>query len=119
VQSLWVTFALGAVFMFIKLVFEYPAKMHHGLMLGKFFAPAADIAALPSEFMFFSFYFMMTGLHGFHVVIGMLLIAWLAIRAQRGEFGKGYYTPVDLIGLYWHLVDLIWIYLFPLMYLVS
>jgi cytochrome c oxidase subunit 3 len=52
-------------------------------------------------------------------LIGIILITWIMIRANRGDFSSAYYTPVDLIGLYWHLVDLIWIYLFPLLYLVS
>jgi cytochrome c oxidase subunit 3 len=60
----------------------------------------------------------MTGLHGVHVLVGMGLITWIAIRAGRNEFGPSYFTPVDLVGLYWHLVDLIWIFLFPLLYLI-
>jgi len=67
---------------------------------------------------FFSAYFLMTGLHGIHVVVGMGLITWILIRSIRKEFGSEYFTPVDLIGLYWHLVDLIWIFLFPLLYLI-
>jgi cytochrome c oxidase subunit 3 len=67
---------------------------------------------------FFSIYFLMTGLHGLHVLAGMAIIAWLIVRALRGQFGPDYYTPVDLGGLYWHLVDLIWIFLFPLLYLI-
>jgi cytochrome c oxidase subunit 3 len=67
---------------------------------------------------FFSCYFLMTGLHGIHVLVGMGLISWLLIRAVRGDFSSEYFTPVDLIGLYWHLVDLIWIFLFPLLYLI-
>ncbi len=67
---------------------------------------------------FFSIYFMMTGLHGFHVLVGMGVMAWLFLRAARGDFHSEYYTPVDLGGLYWHLVDLIWIFLFPLLYLI-
>lgn len=67
---------------------------------------------------FFSCYFLMTGLHGIHVVVGMGLITWLLIRSLRNEFSSEYFTPVDLIGLYWHLVDLIWIFLFPLLYLI-
>lgn len=67
---------------------------------------------------FFGIYFVMTGLHGLHVVAGMGLIGWLLIRAGRGQFVDGYFTPVDLVGLYWHLVDLIWIFLFPLLYLI-
>ncbi|MDD5562400.1 MAG: cytochrome c oxidase subunit 3 family protein [Thermoanaerobaculaceae bacterium] len=67
---------------------------------------------------FFAVYFLMTGLHGVHVIIGMALLSWMMVRAGRGEFSPGYFTPVDLTGLYWHLVDLIWIFLFPLLYLI-
>jgi cytochrome c oxidase subunit 3 len=67
---------------------------------------------------FFSIYFMMTGLHAIHVLIGMGILAWLFFRALGGAFTPAYYTPVDLGGLYWHLVDLIWIFLFPLLYLI-
>ena len=68
---------------------------------------------------FFSIYFMMTGLHGIHVVAGMGLITWLIFRTSRGHFTPKYYTPVELVGLFWHLVDLIWIFLFPLLYLIG
>ena len=67
---------------------------------------------------FFAIYFCMTGLHAIHVLVGMGLITWIAVRASRNEFGPAYFTPVDLVGLYWHLVDLIWIFLFPLLYLI-
>ncbi len=67
---------------------------------------------------FFQIYFMMTGLHGLHVLIGMGLIGWILFRAAMGAFSPAYFTPVDLVGLYWHLVDLIWIFLFPLLYLI-
>lgn len=67
---------------------------------------------------FFGIYFVMTGLHGIHVLIGIAVIGWLAVRSARGDFSAAYYTPVDLVGLYWHLVDLIWIFLFPLLYLI-
>jgi cytochrome c oxidase subunit 3 len=67
---------------------------------------------------FFGIYFSMTGLHGLHVLAGMAVLTWLLVRAVRGDFSKGYFTPVDLGGLYWHLVDLIWIFLFPLLYLI-
>ncbi|HVX85232.1 MAG TPA: cytochrome c oxidase subunit 3 family protein [Phycisphaerae bacterium] len=68
---------------------------------------------------FFSIYFLMTGLHGLHVLVGMSLIFWVLLRARKGEFGPEYYSPVDFVGLYWHVVDLIWIFLFPLLYLIS
>jgi cytochrome c oxidase subunit 3 len=67
---------------------------------------------------FFSVYFLMTGLHGIHVLVGMGLITWILVRAAKGHFGTTYFLPVDLVGLYWHLVDLIWIFLFPLLYLI-
>jgi cytochrome c oxidase subunit 3 len=67
---------------------------------------------------FFSIYFLMTGLHGLHVLIGMALITWILLRSLRGDFNSRYFAPVDLVGLYWHLVDLIWIFLFPLLYLI-
>ncbi len=68
---------------------------------------------------FFSIYFMMTGLHGIHVLLGMAAMVWLLFKARRGDFDSGHFTPVDMIGLYWHLVDLIWIYLFLLLYLID
>ncbi len=68
---------------------------------------------------FFGIYFLMTGLHGIHVLAGMSLIFWCMIRAHRGDFGPDYFSPVDFIGLYWHIVDLVWIFLFPLLYLIT
>lgn len=67
---------------------------------------------------FFGIYFLMTGLHGLHVIAGMSAITWVLIRTMKGHFSPAYNTPVDLVGLYWHLVDLVWIYLFPLLYLI-
>ncbi len=68
---------------------------------------------------FFSIYFCLTGLHGIHVVVGMGLIAWIFVNALNNKYGPQYFTQVDLVGLYWHLVDLIWIFLFPLLYLID
>ena len=68
--------------------------------------------------MFFNIYFLMTGLHGIHVLVGCGVMIWLLIGAVRGRFTSAYFTPVDLGGLYWHIVDLIWIFLFPLFYLI-
>lgn len=80
--------------------------------------PLQDPARPANTHMFFNIYFMMTGLHGIHVLIGMIVIIWLLIRASLGHFSAEYFTPVDLGGLYWHIVDLIWIFLFPLFYLI-
>jgi len=68
---------------------------------------------------FFGIYFAMTGLHGFHVLAGMVVITMLLVQAGFNRFGPDYYTPVDLVGLYWHIVDMIWIFLFPLLYLID
>jgi cytochrome c oxidase subunit 3 len=72
----------------------------------------------PKTNMFFSIYFAMTGLHGIHVLLGIFVFLWLLIRAIKGHFTPDYFGPVDYAALYWHLVDLIWIFLFPLMYLI-
>lgn len=80
--------------------------------------PRIDPDRPANAHLFFGVYFLMTGLHGFHVLVGMAVIAWLLVRAMRGEFSQRYFTPVDLGGLYWHVVDVIWIFLFPLLYLI-
>jgi cytochrome c oxidase subunit 3 len=67
---------------------------------------------------FFSIYFAMTGLHAIHVIAGMGAITWILVRSAKGQFSSAYFGPVDYVGLYWHLVDLVWIYLFPLLYLI-
>jgi len=108
----------AAIFMVVKF-FEYSAKIDHGFLPGRFFTdPAGELAHLEYPNMFFSIYFTMTGIHGLHVLIGAALIIWIMFGAKKGRFHAGYYLPVDLVGLYWHLVDLIWIFLFPLLYLV-
>jgi cytochrome c oxidase subunit III len=76
--------------------------------------------ANPSQVeMFFSFYFAMTGFHALHMVIGVGLVAFIAFQAWKGRYGAHYYTPVENVGLYWHFVDIVWIYLYPLFYLIS
>ena len=72
----------------------------------------------PRAGLFFSIYYVMTGIHGLHVLIGIIAISILAVQAQRGKYTSVYYTPVENVGLYWHVVDIIWIFLFPLMYLI-
>jgi len=84
--------------------------------------PKAEFRDLPSQprnaHVFFSVYFFMTGLHGIHVLVGIGIWIWLFTKARRGVFGPNYFGPIDYAALYWHLVDLIWIYLFPLLYLI-
>ncbi len=116
VINLVITLLCAATFLVVK-YFEYKSKFDHGTLPGFYFT--ADVANADQVQWFFSIYFMMTGLHGIHVVIGMIVLTWLLIRTMRGEFGPHYYMPLELGGLYWHLVDLIWIFLFPLLYLVG
>ena len=99
-----VTIVLAAVFLGIKYV-EWTEKFALGLY------PRTDI--------FFSLYFMMTGLHGIHVFAGMLILGTMFVLAGRGRFSERYHAPVEVSGLYWHFVDLVWIYLFPLFYLIG
>jgi len=126
--TLLATFALAGVFMAVKVV-EYSHKLHNGVGWGASCHPSEEIlATLPAAVRalpapehlgtFFSVYYLMTGLHGLHVLVGMGLYLWLLGRAHRGDFGPGYYGPVDTVALYWHLVDMIWIFLFPLFYLM-
>ncbi len=80
---------------------------------------AEGVAGPPRDVqVFFAVYFLMTGLHAVHVIVGIVVLSLMLARARRGEFGPSYFTPVDLAGLYWHLVDIIWIFLFPLLYLI-
>ncbi len=115
VKMLAVTFLLAGCFLVVK-YFEYTHKIHEGLLPGMHYTAPAGTAH-PGTF--FAVYFIMTGIHGLHVVIGMGLILWILLRSAKGEFSSRYYAPVEGVGLYWHLVDLIWIYLFPLLYLIG
>jgi cytochrome c oxidase subunit III len=115
VRYLLITLALAGVFLVVK-YFEYTHKFDLGIFPGGHYAYAEMAEAYVP--IFFSIYFVMTGIHGFHVLVGMGVIGWITYRAHRGHFSSEWYTPVELTGLYWHLVDIIWIFLFPLLYLI-
>jgi len=116
VNYLLATGGLGLVFLVVK-YFEYSAKFEHHLVPGSGFHFAAPIGERAE--LFFSLYFAMTGMHALHMVIGVGILAWILKRAKRGEFGSHYYNPVECFGLYWHFVDIVWIFLFPLLYLIG
>lgn len=82
-------------------------------------ASDADVDKPGRAGLFFSIYYCMTGVHALHIIGGMVVLAWLLVRATKDHFNEEYFGPVDYVGLYWHLVDLIWIYLFPLLYLIT
>lgn len=122
--NLYITLACGFIFLIVK-YFEYTHKIHMGVLPGQFFRYDGPEVQHLKELgfsnlgLYFSFYFCMTGLHASHVIAGMGLIAWCIKRAHTGEFSSNYFTPLECVGLFWHLVDLIWIYLFPLLYLIG
>lgn len=115
-HMLLITMACAAIFLVVK-YFEYSHKIHEGLLPGVYFT--AEGFEHANAGIFFAVYFMMTGVHGLHVLIGIGLIAWIWKLNAEGRFSSRYYAPVENVGLYWHLVDLIWIFLFPLLYLVG
>lgn len=110
VKNFGFSIVCGGIFMVVK-TFEYSHKYHDGMFLfGQNFHEYKNFLGL---------YFCMTALHGFHVLVGMCLLGWVVSKAMKNRFSERYFTPVELGALYWHLVDLIWIYLFPLLYLVG
>jgi cytochrome c oxidase subunit III len=142
VNWLILTMVLGCVFLGVKVI-EYADKFEHHHVPGASYVWAAEHPAAGSEGaapaaaeshrelrlspqqlqqttqIYFSLYFTMTGLHALHMIIGvglMLVITWMA---KKGRFDEHYYTPVEMAGLYWHFVDIVWIFLFPLLYLVE
>ena len=110
------TIVLGGVFLGVKVV-EYGDKFEHHLVPGPGFRYEGPDAR-PAQ-IFFSLYFAMTGLHALHMIIGIPILAAIAWMAQRGRFSPEYHSPVEMVGLYWHFVDIVWIFLFPLLYLVG
>ncbi len=114
--NLLITIALAFVFMVIK-YFEWTHKFHLGIFPGEFYT--YEGIAHPKAHIFFSLYYLMTGLHGLHVLIGIGLMGWLLYGSSKGKYGEEYFTPIEITGLYWHFVDIIWIFLFPLFYLIG
>jgi len=126
--AIWLvlTILLGGVFLGVKTV-EYREKFVDHLVPGPhFLAPAEaahelkiDASQAGEAQLYFSLYFGMTGLHALHMIIGIPILAGLAWRAWSGAYGPSYHTPVEMTGLYWHFVDIVWIFLFPLLYLIG
>lgn len=136
VWSLVLTFLLGLVFLGIKSI-EYSEKIekHHvpgfHYSVQSFVNPASDPVAvaygdkpLPMDMarkteLYFFLYFAMTGMHALHMIIGIAILGYMIFRARAGAYTTGHVTFVENFGLYWHFVDIIWIFLFPLLYLIS
>ena len=109
-----VSVLLALLFLFFKYI-EYSHHFRTGELPGRYYAGELQGPGAP---MFFALYFLITGLHGIHVVAGGTVLAIIGWRAGRGDYTPEYHVPVELAGLYWHLVDIIWIFVFPLIYLI-
>lgn len=114
------TLLFGLAFLGIK-AFEWSEKfeMHHVPGMANFHLATVGASMQGPAQIFFSLYFAMTGLHALHMIVGVGILSYLLIETQRGKFTAEYMTPVDISGLYWHFVDIIWIFLFPLLYLID
>ncbi|MEI7676655.1 MAG: cytochrome c oxidase subunit 3 [Bacteroidales bacterium] len=109
-----ITLLMAAVFLFNKYI-EWGAKFHHGLY------PGSELMTLleRGHILYFSLYFFMTGLHALHIIIGMILLTICMVKVKTNKINKERFVLLENGALYWHLVDLIWIFLFPLLYLIS
>jgi cytochrome c oxidase subunit 3 len=116
VAFIGLTMLLGATFLGIKAI-EYADKFRHHLVPGPNFQWEGRHPATAQ--MFYSLYFCMTGLHAIHMIVGLGIMSVIGTMAWRRHFDADYYTPVEVAGLYWHFVDIVWIFLFPLLYLIG
>ena len=114
------TLLFGGVFLGVK-AYEWNEKFeeHHIPGQAAFHLEGVSQDQQGHAQLFFSLYFAMTGLHALHMVIGVGILSFLILEARKGIYTATYYTPVDVAGLYWHFVDIIWIFLFPLLYLID
>ena len=118
------TLILGGIFLGVK-AYEYDQKFVEHVVPGVDWAPEGATLArlapggLDHAQLYFFFYFAMTGLHALHMIIGMGFLLWLVGRARKDNFTPHYFAPVEVVGLYWHFVDIVWIFLFPLLYLIG
>jgi len=108
------TIFLGLAFLTVK-GFEYHKDITDHLVPGANFDPTLPLQSQ----IFFWFYWTMTALHGVHIFIGLGILTVMTLLARRGKFSGNYHTPLELAGLYWHFVDIIWLFLYPLLYLVQ
>ena len=120
------TMIFGCTFLGIKGVEYHDKFVEHHVPGPSFSFDHEEIPGHPGQYanprhaeIFFALYFIMTGLHALHMIIGLGLFTWLLFMAWRGRFTPEYHTPLEIGGLYWHFVDIVWIYLFPLLYLID
>jgi cytochrome c oxidase subunit 3 len=115
--ALWFGISVLLAFVFLALkAYEYNHHFHTGQLPGRFYTYEGVTA--PGAPMYFTLYFLITGLHAIHVIVGMTVLVVIGALARKGRYSAAYHVPVELGALYWHLVDLIWIFVFPLIYLI-
>ena len=115
-----VTMILGTVFLVVK-GFEYHDKYveHHIPGLGLLFDYSEEPQFQGTAQIFYSIYFVLTGLHALHMIVGLGIMTWMYVWVANGTIDKDYASPIEIAGLYWHFVDIVWIFLFPLLYLIG
>ena len=121
IVNLILTIVFGSIFLIVK-YFEYAEKFRLHLVPGPDFNSTGEIPLANDPLhqqLFFSIYFMLTGVHAAHMIIGIGIMLVVLAMAIKGKFDAEYYTPVEISGLYWHFVDVVWIFLFPLLYLLG
>ena len=118
-KFLIITFVLGCLFLMIK-GSEWFLHMHEGYFPGKYFNPIPEAPVQNAlAHIFFGLYYIMTGMHGLHVIIGLGLMIWMYLRLKRLDFNSENYVALENTSLFWHLVDIVWIFLYPMLYLVK
>lgn len=122
VLFLILTLIFGGIFLGVKVI-EYGEKIEHHLVPGSNFeyhGEFADTVNPNNVQLYFFMYFMMTGVHAVHMIVGaILIVVWLIPAARKGAYSAEYYAPIEMFGLYWHFVDIVWIFLYPLLYLIG
>ncbi|MDX2093330.1 MAG: cytochrome c oxidase subunit 3 family protein [Kofleriaceae bacterium] len=113
-RALVIAIFLGCLFLVFKSI-EYAGHLREGLAPGMYYS-SLELTA-PGSQLFFTLYYLMTGLHALHVIAGMAILGWLVVRIHRHKTRADHHTELELGGLYWHLVDVVWIFLWPLLYL--
>jgi cytochrome c oxidase subunit 3 len=110
------TLLLGGVFLGIKSIEYHDKYVHHEIPGHEFHPEGIDD---PHATLYFSLYFGLTGLHATHMIIGAVILIILIVQTAQGKYTAGWHTPIEMFGLYWHFVDIVWIFLFPLLYLID
>ncbi len=117
IQCCIVAWLLGFAFLLLKFGIEWRQDFDRRLFPGDGFAIGGALAG--GAQLFYIFYFLGTAVHGLHMIVGLALVGWIVFRARRGDFSLCYHTPVKVVGLYWNFVDMVWLVLYPLIYLIG